>query len=172
MKKLLLTLIAVMALGFANQGKAATALTEPKDTTEVCNDYFSWESINHMVCYAQDFIGTPYKYGSMSLTSFDCSGFTSYVFKQFGISLPRSAREQATLGTKVDNGSARKGDLIFFKGHSTRSTGVGHVGIVISECGDMITFIHASVHKGITIDTINLKYYKDRFLYIKRVLNI
>lgn len=170
MKKFVLIIVAILTVGFSNKGFAANFdITEPNDSLEACDDYISWETINHLVCASQDFIGIPYKYGSMSLKSMDCSGFTSYVFKQFGKILPRSAREQAKLGYKVHTASARKGDLIFFKGR--KSSDVGHVGIVISECGDKITFIHASVHKGVTIDSIDLKYYKDRFLYIKRVLN-
>lgn len=174
MKKIILILIAIFTVSLAHA--SVTAKTEVAttlgDSTKSSFSFFSWENVNHMVCYAQDFIGIPYKYGSMSLKAFDCSGFTSYVFKQFGYLIPRSAREQANLGNKVDICDARKGDLVFFKGRSTASTMVGHVGIVISEIGDKLTFIHASVHKGITIDTIDLKYYKDRLLYVKRVFDM
>lgn len=175
MKKFVLVLLFVFSLSFANQSFAANTGTVavPKDSTEDCNtSFFSWATIDHMVCYAKDFIGIPYRYGSMTLNAFDCSGFTSYVFKQFGMLLPRSARDQAALGHKVHQCDARKGDLVFFKGRSTSSSFVGHVGIVISEIGDKLTFIHASVHKGITIDTIDLRYYKDRFLYVKRLFDL
>jgi cell wall-associated NlpC family hydrolase len=175
MKKFVLVLMVFFSLSFANQSFAATNanIAGPKDSTENCeSSFFSWATVDHMVCYAKDFIGIPYRYGSMSLSAFDCSGFTSYVFKQFGLLLPRSARDQAILGHKIHECDARKGDLVFFKGRSTSSSFVGHVGIVVSEIGDKLTFIHASVHKGITIDTIDLRYYKDRFLYVKRLFDL
>ncbi len=175
MKKFVLVLLFAFSVGFANQGFAANAGTVSVPTDSVVNtktSFFSWSTLDHMVCYAKDFIGIPYRYGSMSLKAFDCSGFTSYVFKQFGLLLPRSARDQAILGHKIHECDARKGDLVFFKGRSTSSSFVGHVGIVVSEIGDKLTFIHASVHKGITIDTIDLRYYKDRFLYVKRLFDL
>lgn len=175
MKKFVLVILTVFSLSFVNQSFAANTatLTNPTDSVENCNtSFFSWSTVDHMICYAKDFIGIPYRYGSMSLSAFDCSGFTSYVFKQFGLLLPRSAHDQATLGHKVHECDARKGDLVFFKGRSTSSSFVGHVGIVVSEIGDKLTFIHASVHKGITIDTIDLRYYKDRFLYVKRLFDL
>lgn len=172
MKKFVLTLIILFTAGLVNMGYSANnGVAAPPDTTGKCEEsFFSLDKLNDMICYAQNFIGIPYHYGSVGTTSFDCSGFTSYIFKQFGLELPRSSRDQSLLGFKVKSDQARKGDLIFFKGRSTKSSFVGHVGIVVSEIGDKLTFIHASVHKGITIDNIDLKYYKDRFLYVKRIL--
>lgn len=173
MKKIILTLLVLFAVALTNKGFAANnGVAAPPDTTGKCEEsFFSLDKLNDLVCYAQNFMGIPYHYGSVGIKSFDCSGFTSYVFKQFGLALPRSSRDQAALGTKVTSAEARKGDLIFFKGRSSKSI-VGHVGIVISEIGDKLTFIHASVSKGITIDSIDLKYYKDRFLFVKRILSM
>ncbi len=173
MKKIILTLLVLFAVSLVNKGFAANnGVAAPPDTSGQCAEsFFSFEKLNDLVCYAQNFMGIPYRYGSVGINSFDCSGFTAYVFKNFGLALPRSSRDQASLGTKVASTEARKGDLIFFKGRSSKSI-VGHVGIVISEIGDKLTFIHASVHKGITIDSIDLKYYKDRFLFVKRVLTM
>jgi len=71
---------------------------------------------------AASLAGTPYRYGGTSpSTGFDCSGFTQYVFKQVGISLPRTAEEQRQAATPVSN--PQPGDLVFF------GSPAGHVGI-------------------------------------------
>ena len=82
-----------------------------------------------IVSYAKQFLGNPYVYGGNSLTNgVDCSGFTSQVFKQFGVSLNRSSASQyAGNGTHVDASEARVGDLIFY-GYSGN---VSHVAIYI-----------------------------------------
>lgn len=68
--------------------------------------------------YAKQFLGTRYAYGGSSPSGFDCSGFTMYVYKQFGISLPHTAtgQWQSGLGTRVyDVWSLQPGDLVFFR---------------------------------------------------------
>lgn len=115
-------------------------------------------------------IGKPYRRGMKGPKAFDCSGFTSYVYSQFGISLSPSSRTQATQGKKVERNSLREGDLVFFS--SPRSGGaVGHVGIVISadgESGDF-KFIHASTSSGIKIDECK-GYYAKRYVGARRVV--
>ncbi len=81
-----------------------------------------------LVAEAQKYIGNPYVYGGTSLTKgTDCSGFTMRIFQKFGISLPRTAAEQARTGTKVSLSDVRPGDLIFY-GSSKR---ISHVVIYI-----------------------------------------
>ena len=69
--------------------------------------------------YAMKFIGNPYVYGGTSLTNgADCSGFVQSVYKQFGISLPRTSGEQGKSGRAVDGlGNAKPGDLVWYSGH-------------------------------------------------------
>lgn len=75
---------------------------------------------------AQSLEGTPYRYGGSSPSSgFDCSGFTSYVYDQVGIGLPRTSSAQHDAVTQISQGSAKPGDLVFFHG----SGGVYHVAI-------------------------------------------
>lgn len=84
--------------------------------------------------YAVQFVGNPYKYGGTSLTNgADCSGFVQSVYKNFGISLPRVAADQANAGTKVSTKELQPGDLLFY--HS-----FGHVAIYIG--GGQV--VHAS----------------------------
>ncbi|MFV0253584.1 MAG: C40 family peptidase [Beutenbergiaceae bacterium] len=79
-----------------------------------------------MVDIARRYIGTPYVYGGASPSGFDCSGFTSYVFAQVGISLPRTSSAQRYAGTVIPASEARPGDLIWAPGHVGIYTGNGN----------------------------------------------
>lgn len=70
-------------------------------------------------------LGTPYRWGAAGPSAFDCSGLTSWAFKQAGVSLPRTSRAQATVGTPVAKANLQPGDLVFFY------KPVSHVGIYI-----------------------------------------
>ena len=96
--------------------------------------------------------------------SFDCSGFTSYVFKLHGVSLSRTAKGQYSNGTAVARGDLQPGDLVMF-GPSV--SGINHVGIYIG--GGQI--VHAAnPSRGVTIDTINSGYYNNNYVGARRVI--
>lgn len=115
-------------------------------------------------------IGKPYRHGMKGPNAFDCSGFTSYVYKQFGYSISPASRIQYTDGVKVDRKNLRKGDLVFF---TSRSSGknVGHVGIVFSADNETgaFKFIHASI-KGIKISECE-GYYANRYVGARRIIS-
>lgn len=122
---------------------------------------------------AMEYIGTPYRYGTMSPTrGFDCSGFTSYIFKKLDITLPRSSRSQYSKETAIDDcRDLKKGDLVFFSG-SKVSKRIGHVGIVTKvnhETGEF-SFIHSSCSEGVTISHSTDAYYAKRYIGACRVL--
>lgn len=121
---------------------------------------------------AMQFLGVPYRYGTSSPKSFDCSGFTSYVFKQYDISLSRCASSQYSQGKNIKSKSdLRAGDLVFFQGRSGKG-GVGHVGIVAEVHKDKtFTFVHASCSKGITTEKSTTAYYSQRYIGARRVLS-
>jgi cell wall-associated NlpC family hydrolase len=81
--------------------------------------------------FAQKMLGKPYRWGAEGPSSFDCSGLTSWAFKQAGITLPRSSSQQAKVGTPVSTSELRPGDLVFFY------SPVSHVGIYVGD-GKMI----------------------------------
>ena len=125
--------------------------------------------IDSVLWRAEACLGTRYQYGGTTKSGFDCSGFVNYVFSAFGISLPRSSSEIAHLGNQVSFEDLQPGDLVFFKGRSTKSSRVGHVGIVVENLEGGFKMIHASTSYGVRIDNYNTAYYKARFLFGKRL---
>ena len=117
-------------------------------------------------------LGKPYKYAGNGPESFDCTGFTCYVFNKSGYKLSRTSSDQAKNGREVKGGieNYQKGDLIIFGGRSTKKT-PGHVGIFIAadSLNKSFTFIHAS-SSGVTISHIDEPYYAQRFLGVRRIL--
>lgn len=113
---------------------------------------------------ARSYLSIPYRYGAESRRSTDCSGFTQQVFREFDIALPRTAREQFTVGLKVEKGDLKSGDLLFFR--SKKKKYPTHVGIYLGN-GKMI---HASrSHRKVVISDVNHPYFVKRFLGAKRM---
>ena len=107
-----------------------------------------------LVRTALSYRGTPYRMGGRGRGSFDCSGFTSFLFAKAGSPLPRTARQQFQNGLKVSRNEMQPGDLVFFK--NTYRRGVSHVGIYIGNGN----FIHAaSSGRGVRVDSLNGRYY-------------
>ncbi|MCZ7581328.1 MAG: NlpC/P60 family protein [Fimbriimonadaceae bacterium] len=119
---------------------------------------------NSLVDKALSLQGIRYRYGGMSRSGTDCSGFTSMVFAEHGIKLPRTSGSQAGAGSKVDKGSLKPGDLVFFK--TSRSSRINHVGIYIGSG----KFVHASSAKGrVRTDSLSDGYYSNRYVTARRV---
>lgn len=126
--------------------------------------------LNDLLSEARSHLGKRYSRGSKGPKAFDCSGFSSYVYRQFGYSLSPSSRDQYNQGETVSRSDLRKGDLVFFKGRSTKG-GVGHVGIVVNADEDgNFTFIHAATSSGIVISSCNEPYYAKRYIGSKRII--
>lgn len=124
-----------------------------------------------LVTYSETLIGTPYLYGSISpQQGLDCSGFITYVFNHFNITVPRSSIDFTNAAPEVLLPQSRPGDLILFTGTDSNKRSVGHMGIIISTDSIQTLFIHSTSGKanGVTITPLN-NYYKGRFVKVIRV---
>ena len=123
---------------------------------------------NEVIAYAKTLLGKPYVWGAQGPNSFDCSGFTYYVFKnKAGIVLPRTSSAQSKYGTYVSKSNLKAGDLVFFDTNGANNGNVSHVGMYIGN-GQMI---HASYgQKKIVIANFNDSYYQKAYVNARRVL--
>jgi cell wall-associated NlpC family hydrolase len=109
--------------------------------------------------------GVPYKNGGTDRTGFDCSGFTQFVFAQYGLPLPRDVQNQFKVGKPVDRKELEPGDLIFF---TTTEPGASHVGIAVGSD----SFVHAPSTSGVVrVERFDSKYWATRFIGGRRVLS-
>ncbi|PWL33023.1 MAG: NlpC/P60 family protein [Fluviicola sp. XM-24bin1] len=118
-------------------------------------------------------IGVPYKYATSNPdVSFDCSGFTYYVYSSCDVPSSRSSKAYGKLGTKVSLETCQPGDCMIFSGTAAGSTTIGHVGIVLSNDENGIKFIHCSSskkHFGVVVTDYYNSNYPKRFLQVRRL---
>ncbi len=122
---------------------------------------------------AKSQLGVKYKWAtSQENVSFDCSGFTSYVYKKNKINAPRISREYILLGEEVALNDCQKGDCIIFAGTKPGDKTPGHVGIILENNENGLKFIHCSSskkHFGVVITDYFSSGYPKRFLSIRRL---
>lgn len=127
-------------------------------------------TMESLVSFATKHLHIPYRSGGSSKRGFDCSGFVRYCYNKWNILLPHSSSAQSKYGEKVDIEAARPGDLIFFKGHSSKSSQIGHVGIITEVHDGYVKFIHSAWKGGIRYDLLSADYYHKRFVAIRRLI--
>lgn len=159
--------------GASKDIKADSAITANNDPLPHTNAEINTGSVNplELVHYAEGLMGIPYKYGSINPDEgFDCSGFITYVFNNFGVSVPRSSRDFTDVERKINIREAKPGDLILFTGTDSTIREVGHMGIITDNNGLEISFIHSTSGKayGVTKTPLN-KYYQGRFVKAIRI---
>lgn len=124
-----------------------------------------------LISYAKQFLGVPYDFGAGSYEEtkkFDCSSYTRHVFKKFGVTLPRLAKDQDDQGTRVERSELKVGDLIFFTvpGRFESDAVPGHVGIYVGDG----KFIHTWGDPGVQISDLDSGYWSKVILHMNRVL--
>lgn len=168
-------------VGSLSTGRMAEVLETLDGWYKICSGYVSADYVTEVdgaayeasyskgqeiADYALQFVGYRYVYGGSSPSGFDCSGFTSYVYKQFGYKLNRSASDQLDNGTPVSMSELQPGDIVIFKkgNSSKRAT---HVGLYIGNS----QFVHASTSKvGVIISKMSDAYYTTGFVGGRRII--
>lgn len=154
-----------------------TERTKNEDTTSTANSKENSDTNNNVilnsnetkgsevVAYAKQFLGVRYISGGTTPSGFDCSGFTSYVYKHFNYSISRTAATQAKNGREIQKSELQLGDLVIFR--NSANTSIGHVGIYIG--GN--SFIHASSPGDVVkITSLSDSYYLKRYVTARRIL--
>lgn len=108
-----------------------------------------------LVEFAYKYVGVKYRSGGTDPNGFDCSGFVTFVFKQFEIEVPRISRDQQKKSSPLKVGDVQPGDLVFF----ANGANVNHVGIVVQNKNGIVTMVHSSTSQGIVITEINTSTY-------------
>lgn len=159
--KVFVLLLISMALASCGAGKRATSK----------GGEYSTSLQDDIIQYGKKYLGKPYRYAGRGPNSFDCSGYTSFVFKKFGYRLSSSSEGQDKQATTIARKEKlRKGDLVFFEGNR-RNGRVGHVGIVTEAFSNgHFKFIHSSTTNGVIISSSREPYYANRYLRGGRIL--
>ncbi len=119
--------------------------------------------------YAQNFLGIPYHYaGRAPRTGFDCSGFTSYILKEFEVKASACSSTQATQGDKIELENVLPGDLVFF-GYRGR---VHHVAMVVECTAEGILCVHSTCSRGVVVENISTsRYWRPKILFARDVIS-
>ena len=154
----------IIKVPIKNVEKKKNAVQKRLSRGEVSSNPINQGNESDLISYAYDFIGTPYVWGAEGPKSFDCSGFTKYVYNAFGVDLPHYTGSQIGKGESVARGNLKQGDLIFFNTCGP----VSHVGIYIGDG----QFIHASSGgRKVTISNLSQSYYNARYAGARRIFN-
>ena len=124
---------------------------------------FSGDQRHKLVEIARNYVGTPYRYGGISIQGLDCSGFICRIYAEaLGMKLPRTTRDLFNISFQIKSIEARPGDLVFFRTDGPR---IDHVGMMINR----YEFIHASSSNGVIISDFKDDYYRKRFSGVRRL---
>ncbi|MBK8554635.1 MAG: C40 family peptidase [Lewinellaceae bacterium] len=119
--------------------------------------------------YAQQYQGIHYRYAGRSpQTGFDCSGFTSYVLKEFDVQASASSALQARQGDRILLDKVQPGDLVFFG----RGSRIQHVAMVVERNAEGVFCVHSTCSRGVIVENIlKSSYWKPRILYARDIIS-
>ncbi|NQX71506.1 C40 family peptidase [Paenibacillus alba] len=122
---------------------------------------------NQVISIGKNYLGRPYQFGAKAgqTRTFDCSSFTQYVFQRIGVSLPRTSKQQAKVGSYVSRSNLRAGDLVFFSIPGKPGV-INHVAIYMGN-GNLLQTYGAG---GVRITNIQSGTWSSRYMTARRVL--
>lgn len=128
------------------------------------------ELVADLIDTGKELLGKPYGYRGNLPWRMDCSGFVSYVYSQYGITVPRGSATQANYVKRIKREEVLPGDLLFFKGRNRNSGRVGHVAMVIDIIDGDPVMMHSTNSRGIIIERLSRSaYFSSRYLSAGRV---
>lgn len=159
---------------------ATGAGTAPAAASAVSADAVSADSVSadsvsasaagsKVVSFGKKYLGTRYQFGASTSTTryFDCSSFTQFIFKKYGVDLPRTSVAQSKVGSSVSKANLRVGDLVFFSsGSRANGKNVTHVAVYAGNG----KILHTYGSPGVTISDLNSGNWKKTYLKSRRVL--
>lgn len=143
-----------------------TAILPPSQLIDIKNTH-----PEDLMRFAETLKGIPYRYGSTDpKVGFDCSGFITYVFNNFGIRVPRSSIDFTDVGKTIPKEEAKRGDIILFTGTDSTERFVGHMGLITKNEAGNLEFIHSTSGKAYSVTVTQLNaYYMSRFVKTLRI---
>ncbi|WP_091215958.1 C40 family peptidase [Paenibacillus sp. BC26] len=146
---------------------AATATKTNTTTNTTATAAENSSIVNDIIATGKQYLGVEYKFGAKTTTTsvFDCSSFVQYIFKQHGIDLPRSSRQQAKVGTKVTKDQLQPGDLVF--SDTNRDGVINHVSLYIGDDKLLQTY---RVGVGVTVSKFSGSSWDKTFVTARHVI--
>ncbi|HOY06344.1 MAG TPA: C40 family peptidase [Saprospiraceae bacterium] len=119
--------------------------------------------------YAQNFLGLRYRYAGVTpKTGFDCSGFTSYILREFNLKVSSCSSTQSRQGNRISLDEVLPGDLVFFG----RRGRIQHVAMVVEKTAEGIMCVHSTCSRGIIVENISTsKYWKPKILFARDIIS-
>lgn len=164
-------------LGYVHKSYVDFAPTSLKDLAELAvslvsvseSDASMQVTQQSVVDTACTYLGVRYRYGGSTPKGFDCSGFTMYIYRGFGFSLPHTATGQMNHGTAVERSELQMGDLVFFRDTRVTRKAASHVGIYIGND----KFVHASSSSTgrVLISSLDEAYFARYYVGARRLLS-
>lgn len=151
-----------------NKTATTTTASASKTAADSKSDSTNTSLVDNIIETGKQYLGVPYKFGAKSgiTSAFDCSSLMQYIFKQNGIDLPRSSRQQALVGTKVAKADLQPGDLVFTD--TNRDGKINHVSLYIGD-GKLLQTYRVGI--GVTISDFDGSAWDRTFVTARRVID-